>query len=94
MVKVKVKDVLTFSKVAANLLAKEKGKFSPFLYALNKVKKQTEGIVDDYNDETEEARLTLAGKDEDGYVLIDEKTNTYRLTPENTVKLNKKVIKW
>ena len=87
--KVTKKQVVVFNKVAGVLLNQAKGKFSPFLYALNKVKKGTESIVEDFNDDIEEARLKLAGKDSDGYVIVE--NEKYKMTPENTIKLNKKV---
>ena len=88
-IKVTINEVISFYNIASQILSKEQGKFSSFLYALNKVKKRAEEIVSNYNDEMEELRLNLAGKDEDGYVITTEEKG-YKFTPENTIKLNKK----
>ncbi len=87
--KTTVEQVLVFNSNAALYLSMHQKKQSPFLYALTKMQTRVKNIVSEFSESTEDARVELAGKDEKGFIIVE--NDTYKFTPENRKKLNEKV---
>lgn len=93
-IKVTNEQVVNFRVNAERYIGTKPGVFSKFIYALNKVLKNTKALSDAYNEDVAEAKYDLASKDEKTKtILIDKDTNEFRFTSENRSKLDKDVKK-
>lgn len=87
--KVTMEQVLLFNNNAEFYKQQHAGKQSPFIYALTKMGNKVKKHVEEFNEDVEAARIELAGKDKDGFLILD--GNAYKFTPENRKKLNDKI---
>lgn len=93
-VKVKVSAVITFRGNAQLYKQINGGKKNALTWALDRMLKRTEDIQEDYNEDVNDARFELAGKDKEGFIIEESTENggaKYKYTPENRKKLSEKI---
>lgn len=96
MTKVTYEQVLMFRQNATKYMAMHPGKFSKFLYRLQKMLEKTRKIEEEYNDKAKEININLCEKDKDGFFIFekfgkDNSEERYKLKPENELKRDKQI---
>lgn len=93
-VSVSNQELILFRANANNYLQHAQGRKSPLTWALERMLKRTEQLHQDFLNECDSVRISLAGKDQDGF-LIEETTKNggtkYKFTPENRLLLTEKI---
>jgi hypothetical protein len=96
MIKVTNERILLFRQNAINYRKPYAGKFSPFLYSLEKMLKSTESDEKNYHIEVEEINRSFAAKDKDGFYIREVKEGQqgpglYKIKAEDEVKRDEAV---
>lgn len=84
--------ILLFRQNAENYKRPHRGKFSPFLYAIEKLLNATKEAADDYNDRVKKINMDHAEKDKEGFFMYSKSNgpmgeqDNFKFKPENEVK--------
>lgn len=90
MTKVTNEQILLFRQNAARYRQPYAGKFSPFLYSIEKMVKSAEEDEKNYYVEVQEINRFFAAKDKDGFYLKEENGN-YKIKAEDESRRDEKV---
>lgn len=90
MAKVTNEQVLLFRQNAMNYRKPYGGKFSPFLFTLEKAMKKTEKLERKYNQQVQEINRSFAAKDKEGFYLKEE-NGAYKIKAEDEPKRDEEV---
>ena len=82
-------DLFRFQKVTRELLANKDSIETKYGKAIYKQAKVIEKVLDNYNDELEDAKIEFCSVDKNGNIIKEQ--GTYAYTRENAISLNKRV---
>lgn len=89
--------ILLFRQNAENYKRPHRGKFSPFLYAIEKMMNATKDAIEDYNDRAKKINMDHAEKDKDGFFIYSKSNGpmgeqeNFRFKAENEIKRDAEV---
>lgn len=96
MTKVTYEQVLFFRQNARSYIDRHSGKFSKFLYRLQKMLEKTKKLEESYNEKVKEINIDLCEKDKDGFFVYekfgkDNSEERYKFKPDNELKRDRKI---
>src|SRR5688572_24670386 len=90
MIKVTNEQVLLFRQNAARYREPYGGKFSPFLFTIEKAMKKTEKLEKKYYVQVQEINRSFAAKDKEGFYLKED-NGSYKIKAEDEAKRDEQV---